>query len=35
MIVAGSPFLENIVVKTFTVCVDIVVVILTTYGHLE
>lgn len=35
MIVAGSPFLENIVVKIFTVCVDIVVVILTTYGHFE
>ena len=34
-IVAGSPFLENIVLKTFTVYVDVVVVILTTSGHFK
>ena len=34
-IVAGSPFLENIVLKAFTVYVDVVVVILTTSGHFE
>ena len=33
--IAGRPFLKNIVLKTFTVCVDVVVVIYTSLATLS
>lgn len=35
MIVAGSPFLENWILKTSTVCSDVVVFIFVTSAHFE